>query len=151
LNVSDTNLFNNTGDGINLRNSGPNTTGNQLGGTGERQTIQATFDNVDARLNGDQGFDAILDGNIGGRAAQLDTDMPVLIDITNNNFSSNTNEGIFFRAAPGHTHAGAPFYTDLVSTFDVSDSLIQGKGMASITDGLDIEVGTIAYALANIA
>src|SRR5690606_6681578 len=98
LNVSDTNLFNNTGDGINIRNSGPDTPGNQLGGTGERQTIQATFDNVDARLNGDQGFDVVLDGNIGGRAAQLDTDMPALISITNSTFSSNANEGIFFRA-----------------------------------------------------
>src|SRR5690606_27656481 len=74
LNVSDTNLFNNTGDGINLRNSGPANTGNQAGGYGNRQTIQANVTNVAARLNGDQGFAAVLDGNIGGRAAQLDAD-----------------------------------------------------------------------------
>jgi hypothetical protein len=151
LNVSNTRLYNNTGDGINIRNSGPNNTGNQAGGSGNRQNTQATFNNVDARLNGDQGIDVVLDGNIGGRAAQLDTDMPALISINNSIFSSNTNEGIFFRADPGQTHGGDPFYSDLVATFNVTNSMIQGNGAATITDGLVMEIGTNAYVLSNIS
>jgi hypothetical protein len=151
LNVSDTRLYNNTGDGINIRNSGPNNTGNQAGGSGNRQNIQAIFNNVDARLNGDQGIDVVLDGNIGGRMAQLDTDMPALISINNSIFSSNANEGIFFRADPGQTHGGNQFYADLVATFNVTNSMIQGNGAASITDGLVMEIGTNAYVLSNIS
>ena len=152
LDVDNADVYNNAGDAINIRNAGPNSTGNQAGGTGERQTIQATFNNVDARFSGDQGLDVILDGNVGGRMiAQGDTDSSVLIDVSNSNFSSNVNEGIFFRAAPGATHGGDNFYADLVAEFNVTNSIIQSNGTTSISDGLVMEVGTNAYVLSTIA
>ena len=152
LNVDDADIFNNAGDAINIRNNGPNSTGNQAGGSGERQTIQATFNNVDARFSGDQGLDVVLDGNVGGRMiAQGDTDIPVLIDVMNSNFSSSVNEGIFFRADPGATHGGSNLYADLVTEFNVLNTIIQSNGTATIADGLVMEIGTNAYVLSSIS
>jgi hypothetical protein len=101
--IGDVRIYNNAGDGIRLTNSGPTgSNGSQVGYAGfERQHITANFQNVDSRLNGDQGLDIRLTGNIGGRAVQGDTDSPVDINVDQSIFSSNVNEGIFFQTNTG--------------------------------------------------